>query len=264
MTLLNGLDQRFESAKVYFNQKEIVIYPSIFDILKKRIKLLMYGDRDGVSSNFLQKSTDGVFLSIEQLVKFEKAFPKEIIDYLDKGKELFHTVSKIQSSVTNARWNAEEQLFILLYSLIKANNSKLIIETGVANGTTTNAIMKALEESGANGELNSFDVLPETSKAYAGGGNWKFHLLKGKNAHKQIKSVVSSLPKVDVWVHDSNHDYRWQKFEYLLALSVLSKNGILISDDIDASSAWGELAKTHFRKSYVIFDSRKFVGIAIK
>ena len=226
--------------------------------------MLIYGDRDGVSSNFLQKSTDGLFLSIEQLVKFEREFPREIIDYLDKGKELFHTVSRTQSSVTNARWNAEEQLFILLYSLIKANNSKLIIETGVANGITTNAIMKALEESGANGELNSFDVLPETRNAYSGGGNWKFHLLKGKNIHKQIKSVVSTLPKVDVWVHDSNHGYRWQKFEYLLALSVLSKNGILISDDIDASSAWGELAKTHFRKSYVIFDSRKFIGVAFK
>ena len=217
-----------------------------------------------MSLNFLQKSTDGVFLSIKQLVKFEKEFPSEIIDHLDKGKELFHTVSKTQSSITNARWNAEEQLFILLYSLIKANNSKFIIETGVANGITTNAIMKALEESGANGELNSFDVLPETSKAYSGVGNWKFHLLKGKNVHKQIKSVVSSLPKVDVWVHDSNHGYRWQKFEYLLALSVLGKNGILISDDIDASSAWGDLAKTHFRKSYVIFDSRKFIGIAFK
>ena len=139
----------------------------------------------------------------------------------------------------------------------------MIIETGVANGITTNAIMKALEESGANGELNSFDVLPETSKAYSG-DNWKFHLLKGKNVHKQIKSAVSSLPKVDVWVHDSDHGYRWQKFEYLLALSVLSKNGILISDDIDASSAWSELAKSHFRKSYIIFDSRKFIGIAFK
>jgi hypothetical protein len=45
---------------------------------------------------------------------------------------------------------------------------------------------------------------------------------------------------------------------------VIGKNGILISDDIDASSAWGELAKTHFRKSYIVFDSRKFIGIAFK
>ena len=125
-----------------FNQKEIFIRPSIFYILKKRLKLFIYGDRDGVSSNFLQKSSSGVFLSIEQLVRFEKEFPREIIDYIDKGRDFFHKVSKTQSSISNTRWNAEEQLFILLYSLIKANNSKLIIETGVANGITTNAIMK--------------------------------------------------------------------------------------------------------------------------
>ena len=205
-----------------------------------------------------------MFLSIEQLVNFEKEFSREIIDFIAKAKDLFSTVTKTQSNITSSRWNAEEQLFILLYSLIRANKSKLIIETGVANGITTNAIMKALEESGGDGELNSFDVLPETSKAYLGGGNWNFYLLKGKKVHKQINSEVSSLQNVDIWVHDSNHGYRWQKFEYLLALSVLNKNGILISDDIDASSAWGELAKTHFRKSYIIFDSRKFIGIALK
>ena len=65
-----------------------------------------------MSSNFLQQSSNGVFLSIEQLVGFEKEFPREIIDYLDKGKNLFHTFSKTQSSITNSRWNAEEQLFI--------------------------------------------------------------------------------------------------------------------------------------------------------
>ncbi len=111
-----------------------------------------------MSSNFLQKSSNGVFLSIEQLVRFEEEFPSEIIDYIEEGKDFFHTFSKTQSSITNTRWNAEEQLFILLYSLIKASNSKLIIETGVANGITTNAIMKALEESGAVGEPHSFNV----------------------------------------------------------------------------------------------------------
>jgi hypothetical protein len=72
------------------------------------------------------------------------------------------------------------------------------------------------------------------------------------------------LPKVDLWVHDSNHGYRWQKFEYQLAFSRLRKGGILISDDIDASPAWGELAKTLFRESFIVFDSRKFIGIAFK
>ena len=85
-----------------------------------------------------------------------------------------------------------------------------------------------------------------------------------KRTHKQLSVAVGNSPLVDIWLHDSNHGYRWQKFEYLLALSRLKEDGVLISDDIDASPAWGELAKSHFRESYIIFDSRKFVGIAFK
>ena len=112
----------------------------------------------------------------------EKELPKRIISHIDEARDLFKSVVKTQSNITNTRWNAEEQLFILLYSLIKANNSKMIIETGVANGITTNAIMKALEESGADGVLHSFDVLPETNKVYTGEGNWNFHLVVSLNS----------------------------------------------------------------------------------
>jgi hypothetical protein len=92
-----------------------------------------------------------------------KNFQERLFIILKKVK-IFFIQFQNPSSITNTRWNAEEQLFILLYSLIKANNSKLIIETGVANSITTNAIMKSLEESRAGGELHSFDVLPETTK----------------------------------------------------------------------------------------------------
>jgi hypothetical protein len=124
--------------------------------------------------------------------------------------------------------------------------------------------MKAIEISKKNAQLHSFDVLPETKNAYVGKGNWVFHILPLRNTHTALSKKVNDLPKVDIWLHDSNHGYRWQKFEFLLALSRLTKNGVLISDDIDASPAWAELAKTHFRKSYIIFDSRKFIGIAFK
>lgn len=151
-----------------------------------------------------------------------------------------------------------------MYSLVISKNPNLVIETGVANGISTNAIMKALEKSKESGALHSFDVLPETSKAYRGNGNWKFHLLNATKAHTQLRDELQRLAKPDLWLHDSNHGYRWQKFEFLLANKSLRRGGILISDDIDASPAWAELAGTVFRKSYIVFDSRKFIGIAFK
>ena len=237
---------------------------SLLAIFKKRLNLFLKGDRDGVSLGFLSTSTTGIYLNVDMLIKAVNELPESACNFIGEAEKLFDSVVAKLQPVTNLRWNAEKQLFTLLYALVKANNPKIVIETGVANGITTNAIMKALEFNENKGELHSFDVLKETSKAYIGSGNWNFHLLNVKNSHKQLMSEIIKLPKVDIWVHDSNHGYRWQKFEYLLALKSLNSGGILISDDIDASPAWGELSKTHFRKSFIIFDSRKFIGIAIK
>ena len=169
-----------------------------------------------------------------------------MLTHLPKAGTLFKKTVSSQKKVTNARWNAESNLFSLLYSLVCSSKPKTIIETGVANGISTNAIMKGLELSNNIGVLHSFDVLPQTSNAYKGAGNWQFHLLSERSTHKHLKRIVSKLPQVDIWLHDSNHGYRWQKFEFLLAWGRLKKGGFLISDDVDASPAWAELSETVF------------------
>jgi predicted O-methyltransferase YrrM len=222
------------------------------------------GDRNGVSLNYLEKTSNGVFMGLNSLLKIERELPPSMSRHIPAAKKLFTQLKKREKKVTSVRWDAEIELFSLLYSLVRSKKPDVIVETGVANGFSTNAIMKAIEISKKNAQLHSFDVLPETKNAYLGKGKWVFHILPLRNTHTALSKKVNDLPKVDIWLHDSNHGYRWQKFEFLLALSRLTKNGILISDDIDASPAWAELAKTHFRKSYIVFDSRKFIGIAFK
>jgi predicted O-methyltransferase YrrM len=226
--------------------------------------LFLYGNRDGVSVNFLQKSTDGIFLSTQDFMINSKLSYSELLKDLSAAKTLNKKVLEEHRLITNERWNAELELFSLLYVIVKSRKPKFVVETGVANGISTNAIMSALDEDNSSGSLNSFDILPETKDAYTGKGKWNFHLLDKRRTHKQLSMAVRNSPLVDIWLHDSNHGYRWQKFEYLLALSRLKEGGILISDDIDASPAWGELAKSHFKESYIIFDSRKFIGLAFK
>jgi predicted O-methyltransferase YrrM len=181
---------------------------------------------------------------------------------LSTAKSLYKKVLEEQRLITSERWNAELELFSLLYVLVKSKKPQFAVETGVANGISTNAIMSALEHDNFTGSLHSFDVLPETKVAYLGKGKWKFHLLDKRRKHKQLSEVIENFPQVDIWLHDSNHGYRWQKFEYLLALRSLSQDGILISDDIDASPAWGETIPKYFKESFIIFDSRKLIGIA--
>ena len=245
-------------------KKTPVLFPKITEIFLKRASLFLHGNRDGVSLNFLQKNTNGIFLSTEDFMINSKLNYSDLLKDLSTAKILYKKVLEEHRLITSERWNAELELFSLLYVLVKSKKPQLLVETGVANGVSTSAIMSALDEDNSSGSLNSFDVLPETKEAYLGKGKWNFHLLDKKRTHKQLSVAVGNSPLVDIWLHDSNHGYRWQKFEYLLALSRLKEGGILISDDIDASPAWGELAKSHFKESYIIFDSRKFVGIAFK
>ena len=242
------------------------MYESILKVLTRRLKLFFYGDRAGVSFSTLSRNTHGVHLNIESLIESENELPRSTSAFINQAENLFEEISLSvqQKQVTSLKWNAEKHLFTLLYCLVKALKPQFIVETGVANGVTTNAIMKAIESNKNNGVLHSFDILSETSKAYDGIGNWNFHLLKSRRTHESLIKEIEKLPRPDLWVHDSNHGYRSQKFEYLLAFKSLKNGGILISDDVDASSAWAEMSKTHFRKSFIIFDSRKFIGIAIK
>ena len=189
--------------------------PTLLEILKIRSSLFLYGDKNGVSLNYLEKTTNGIFLNIEALIAADKELPKTMLSYLSASKILFKKTIANQKQITNARWNAEQNLFSLLYSLICAKSPNLVVETGVANGISTNAIMNALENSENSGTLHSFDVLPKTSKAYKGNGNWQFHLLNATKAHTQLENEVQGFAKPTVWLHDSNHGYRWQKFEYL-------------------------------------------------
>ena len=240
------------------------LFPRLREIFFKRISLFLHGNRDGVSLNFLQKSTNGIFLSTEEFIINSKLNYSGLQKDLSTAKSLYKKVLEEHRLITSERWNAELQLFSLLYVLVKSKTPNFLVETGVANGISTNAIMSALDEDSSPGTLHSFDVLPETKDAYTGNGKWSFHLLDKKRTHKKLFAAVGNFPLVDIWLHDSNHGYRWQKFEYLLALSRLNQNGILISDDIDASPAWGEFISKQCKEAYIIFDSRKFIGIAFK
>jgi hypothetical protein len=122
--------------------------------------------------------------------------------------------------------------------------------------------MAALEQTG--GHLHSFDILPHAGSVYTGAGKWTFHLLQSRNLFKETRTSVSTLGAIQLWVHDSNHGYTWQKFEYELAFSVLDSEGWLISDDIDASPAFGEISGRLNIHALGLVDHRKLIGVARK
>lgn len=177
--------------------------------------------------------------------------------HFDVGLKLYNdVVSRNSGSLAPVKFDAGPNFASFLYAYVMVFKPRVIIETGVASGITTNCIMKALENIGC-GELHSFDVNPDSENAYQGTGNWNFHILR-KNYTRHLYSEIRAIRNIDLWIHDSDHSLKWQRMEYYLAKKHLVESGLLVSDDIDTTIAWAKSLKEKNSASAGIFDTRKF------
>ena len=138
----------------------------------------------------------------------------------------------------------------LLYCLVRLNKPRIVIETGCATGTTTSAILCAMEKNG-DGHLYSIDqryasdwLIQNNLRA----GSWSrypqdtFDLLM-EDCKTALPSLLARLGGVDFFLHDSDHSYIHQMWEYLTAWPYLSGGGILATDDLSDNTALFDLAR---------------------
>jgi hypothetical protein len=229
-------------------------------LLRQRLNYLLHGNFHGVSANWLSKQCEYLFSNVHEFTISEKTNIRLNNESILQGESIFRSVL-LEKSGKNFKNNfdCEVGLASFLYAYVIAYRPKVIVETGVANGITTNVIMSAIEQVG--GTLHSIDVDPRTQNVYSGPGDWRFHTLAG-NLEEELRCQSNEIGAVDLWIHDSDHGFLWQTFEYELAGMRLADNGVLVSDDIDSSTAWGLASKNLFTKSSGIFDNRKFFGVA--
>lgn len=130
-----------------------------------------------------------------------------------------------------------------------------IVETGVARGLTTRAILSACRENDFH--LWSIDLPPilepnstryARNVARAAGDRWTY--LRGAS-RRLLPRLLPRIQPIDLFIHDSSHTYRNTLFELTCAWSALAADGILLADDVDTSSALRDF-ESRFRPSEVI------------
>jgi predicted O-methyltransferase YrrM len=232
-------------------------------VVLARLGLLVHGFSKGVSVGWLGKSNNKIYIDGYSLL-LTKYSEEQIKVLVLEGRQIWVEESSAEKNkVAAEHWNAESNLCVLLYVLILLNKFKVVVETGVANGVTTRVVMRALERT--NGTLHSFDILESSRNVYKGKGNWKFHKLEpNRKIQHQLEKEANLIGPCDIWLHDSNHGQTWQSFEYSLAWNLLAPGGVLLSDDVDASPAWGEASISYLDNPAIIFDTRKFIGVSVK
>ena len=152
-----------------------------------------------------------------------------------------------------------------LYSTVRILKPANIVETGVANGHSSYFILKALSKN-QSGTLHSFDVNDNVGKLIAEDEKkrWDLNILPRRRRKRVFRDTFKKYGDVDIFIHDSNHFYYWQMFEYKTVWEYLKSGGLLLSDDVDSSFAFLDFSKKTLNKPIFISDSRKIFGVLVK
>jgi len=198
-------------------------------------------------------SLDPVLAQLELPIPYMQTTPPPVVD---RSVRIFPDMYDSDDLTREAIWYVLQTL-----------RPEVVVETGVANGLSSQTILAALESNG-HGHLYSFDVDPRTEGSVPAAlkHSWTFRSLNPKSAMADLCNYVSPLAgAIGVWFHDSDHSYSWQQSEFELAARVLRPGGVLISDDADGTEAFADFCLKHPDwSSSALFDTRKVCGFSRK
>lgn len=159
-------------------------------------------------------------------------------------------------------------IYPFLYFITRYTKPDCIVETGVAAGFSSYAFLAAIKANG-KGRLYSSDFpyfrLPNPER-YIGivveeslKDNWDLYI-DGDEAN--LPKILRNTSKIDIFHYDSDKTYSGRHMTMSLIEGTLSKNAIILMDDIQDNSFFYDYVETKNVKSWRIFEFQgKYVGM---
>ena len=193
---------------------------------------------------------------LAQILKTDEAAIKE---YFDESIQYWN---EIQEKLT--KHGAKERMSLerlqILYACVRSIKPNVMVETGVAGGSTSYLILSAMKKNG-KGNLTSIDIdnpiwhdhqnyqvgwlVPEELRK-----NWNLVIGDSK---KELPTLTKSLNQVDIFFHDSDHSYEHMMFEFNTVWPFLSPDKMILADDINLNSSFEKFSSKNdlrFEKFY--------------
>lgn len=122
----------------------------------------------------------------------------------------------------------------LLADIIRKEKPRVMIETGVESGYSSEHFIGAMEENGV-GHLYSCDPTPSGFYDANPIIHPRFTFIK-KASYEALPEIFERTGPFDIALHDSDHSYACQTWEYEFFWKHTRSGGIIASDDI----GWGD------------------------
>lgn len=154
---------------------------------------------------------------------------------------------ELDANASAARLPSGAGFIELCYVVVRTIKPRVVLETGVANGFSSAAILEALQENGS-GELWSVD-LPAFSPSAEGatGAAMPGRLRSSKRWHLGLGPDRSVLPQmledageIDFFHYDSDKSYEGMGHTFRLVWPRIRPGGVMAVDDVNSNDAFLE------------------------
>ena len=151
---------------------------------------------------------------------------------------------------------------VFLYALMRVLRPTTVVETGVADGHSSLAILRALMANGG-GRLVSVDIRPDAGALLdpAEREHWTLHLVDEAAPRDALRRALADAGQVGVFIHDSLHTYRWQMFELETARRCMGPGGFVVCDDADDSFAFIDFCARISTRPVLLVQPFKVLGV---
>ena len=158
----------------------------------------------------------------------------------------------------------------LLYSASKLSGAKNILETGVAYGWSSLAILASISDTN-DAKLISIDMpYPKLNNEDFVGivvmdslrDNWELIREPDRNGIKKALKKFGGV--IDLCHYDSDKSYYGRMYAYPILWNALKKGGVFISDDIEDNMAFKEFVEIRNLNFAVTKSEDKYIGIVYK
>ena len=182
------------------------------------------------------------------------------------NKVYFDIENKIKNSSTNFGGRGYVDLIYSLCESFKITNA---IETGVAYGWSSEAILQSVHK--RSGILASIDMpmIKQSNYQFIGVAVSKFlyknwYLIKEPDIFGLYKAFKKLRYNYNFVHYDSDKSYYGRKWSYSKLFDNLNSGGIFISDDIQDNEYFKEFVTKKKLDYYILKVENKFVGVIFK